>query len=263
MGLLWFLIVKLIGGIRLDAKILVVEDERITAEDIKRSLEKVGYIVPAIVSTGEDAVKYSEQYKPDLVLMDIVLEGKIDGIEAAETIKTKFDIPVIYLTAYSDKSTVERAKMTHPSAFILKEPFGFLHKPFEENELYTAIDILLSRNIKEKILTNNDNVIFTLLKSVSDGVIAVDSDKKIKFMNSAAERITNCEAKISMGKDFYEIFSIPGLKIDVAQESNLHDIVDGEVLLNSETMIKGKIIPIDAKNGVSESKIIIFRNKSL
>lgn len=87
----------------MDAKILVVEDERITAEDIKRSLEKAGYNVPVIVSTGEDAVKFSEKYKPDLVLMDIVLEGNIDGIEAAETIRTKFDIPVIYLTAYSDK----------------------------------------------------------------------------------------------------------------------------------------------------------------
>ncbi len=263
MGLLWFLIVKLIGGIILDAKILVVEDERITAEDIKRSLEKVGYNVPAIVSTGEDAVKYSERYKPDLVLMDIVLEGKIDGIEAAETIKTKFDIPVIYLTAYSDKSTVERAKMTHPSAFILKEPFGFLHKPFEENELYTAIDILLSRNLNEKILTNNDNVIFSLLNSVSDGVIAIDSENKIKFMNSAAEKITDCKAEMSLGKNFYEIFNIPGLKIDVSQESDLHDIVDGGVILNSKTMIEGTIIPINAKNGMTDSKIIIFRNKSI
>jgi CheY-like chemotaxis protein len=108
--------------------------------------------------------------------MGIVLEGNIDGIEAAETIRTKFDIPVIYLTAYSDKSTVERAKTTHPSAFILKEPFGFLHKPFEENELYTAIDILLSRKYEEKILKDYDNMIFSILKSVSDGVIAVDSE---------------------------------------------------------------------------------------
>src|SRR4030042_3968367 len=96
------------------ANILVVENERITANDIKKSLEKAGYYVPAIVSTGEDAIKFSEKYKPDLVLMDIKLNGKMDGIEAAETIGSKFAIPVIYLTSYSDDNTVERAKTTHP-----------------------------------------------------------------------------------------------------------------------------------------------------
>lgn len=250
----------------MDAKILVVEDERITAEDIKRSLEKAGYKVPAIVSTGEDAVKFTKKYKPDLVLMDIVLEGNIDGIEAAEKIRTKFDTPVIYLTAYSDKITVERAKTTHPSAFILKEPFGFLHKPFEENELYTAIDILLSRRYEEKILKDYDNLIFSLLKSVSDCVIAIDSEDRIKFMNSAAEKLTSRSKESSMGKDFYKIFNFPVLKIDATQETNLDDIVDGEVFINSKTnvktMIEGKIIPIDNKNGIGKSKIIIFHNKN-
>jgi len=250
----------------MDAKILVVEDERITAEDIKKSLEKAGYKVPAVVSTGENAVKFSEKYKPDLVLMDIVLDGKIDGIEAAETIRTKFDIPVIYLTAYSDKNTVERAKTTHPSAFILKEPFGFLHKPFEENELYTAIDILLSRKYEEKILKNYDNLIFSLLKSVSDGVIVIDSEDRIKFMNSAAEKLMNCKEESSIGKNIYEIFNSLGLKIDVSFETNLDDIVNGEVVItsktNAKTMIDGTIIPINDKNGIGESKIIIFRKKN-
>jgi CheY-like chemotaxis protein len=245
---------------------LVVEDERITAEDIKRSLEKAGYNVPAIVSTGEEAVQFSEKYKPDLVLMDIVLDGNIDGIEAAETIRTKFDIPVIYLTAYFDKSTVERAKTTHPSAFILKEPFGFLHKPFEENELYTAIDILLNRKYEEKILKGYDNLIFSLLKSISDGVIAIDSEERIKFMNSAAEKLTSCKAEASIGKNFYEIFNVPGLKIDVSHESNLEDIVKGEVLLKSKNnvkiLIEGTITPINEKNGIGDILIIIFRNKS-
>jgi CheY-like chemotaxis protein len=250
----------------MDAKILVVEDERITAEDIKRSLEKAGYNVPVIVSTGEDAVKFSEKYKPDLVLMDIVLEGNIDGIEAAETIRTKFDIPVIYLTAYSDKITVERAKTTHPSAFILKEPFGFLHKLFEENELYTAIDILLSRKYEEKILKDYDNLIFSLLKSVSDCVIAIDSEDRINFMNAAAEKLTSCNKESSIGKNFYEIFNFPGLKIDIPHETNLDDIVNGEVLINSKTNVKtiieGTLIPMNDKNGIGKSKIIIFRNKN-
>jgi two-component system, response regulator PdtaR len=249
----------------MSAKILVVEDERITAEDIKRSLEKVGYKVPAIVSTGEEAVQFSEKYKPDLVLMDIVLDGNIDGIEAAETIRTKFEIPVIYLTAYYDKSTVERAKTTHPSAFILKEPFGFLHKPFEENELYTAIDILLNRKYEEKILKDYDKLIFSILKSISDGVIVVNSEEKIKFMNSAAEKLIGCNATASIGKNFYEIFNVPGLKIDISHKSNLDDIVKGEVLLKSKNnfkiLIEGTITPINDKNGIDNTIIIIFRNK--
>jgi two-component system, response regulator PdtaR len=250
----------------MDAKILVVEDERITAEDIKRSLEKAGYKVPAIVSTGEDAVQFSEKYKPDLVLMDIVLDGNIDGIEAAETIRTKFDIPVIYLTAYFDKSTVDRAKTTHPSAFILKEPFGFLHKPFEENELYTAIDILLNRKDEEKSIENYDNIIFQLFESISDGVIATDSEERIKFMNSAAEKLTSCKVKTSIGKNFYEIFNVPGLKIDFSHASNLDEIINGKIMLKSKThgniSIEGTITPITDKTGVVEKVIIIFRKKN-
>ena len=246
----------------MDTKILVVEDERITAEDIKNSLEKAGYKVPAIVSTGEDAVKFSEKYMPDLVIMDIVLDGKIDGIQAAETIRSKFDIPVIYLTAYSDKSTVERAKTTHPSAFILKEPFGFLHKPFEENELYTAIEILLNRN-GENILENNDNLIFSVLKSVSDGVLAIDSKERIKFMNSAAEQFINCNKESSIGKNIYEIFNYLELKMDISYENSLDDN-NGKVVIttktNAKTIFEGTIIPITDKNRVVECKIIIFHN---
>jgi two-component system, response regulator PdtaR len=258
----------ILGGIKLEnAKILVVEDERITAEDIKRSLEKTGYIVPAIVSTGEDAVKFSEKYKPDLVLMDIVLDGKVDGIEAAETIRTKFAIPVIYLTAYSDKDTVERAKTTNPSAFILKEPYGFIHKPFEENELYTAIDIILSRNKEEKILKSHDELLVSLLKTISDGVIVTDSEKKIKLMNSAAEKITGYNKEKSIGKKFFEVFHVPGLKIDVSEEVKLNDNLDEEIFLESKngtkTPIDGTLTPIKNKNGVSEDIIIIFRLKQI
>ena len=194
--------------------ILVVEDERITAKDIKRSLEKAGYCVTATASTGEDAIKYSEKYKPDIVLMDIKLEGEVDGIAAAETITSEFAIPVIYLTSYSDKSTVERAKTTHPSAFILKEPFGFLHKPFEENELYTAIDIILKRNSDEDLLKNQDKILASILKTISDGVIAIDSDERVKFMNSAAEKITGWSEINSLGKKFFNVLRVFDLKTE-------------------------------------------------
>ena len=249
------------------AKILVVEDERITAKDIKRSLEKAGYYVPAMVATGEDAIKFSEKYKPDLVLMDIKLEGEIDGIDAADTMRSKFAIPVIYLTSYSDKNTVERAKMTRPSAFILKEPFGFLHKPFEENELYTAIDIILYGNNEENNLKSRDKLLNSLLKNINDGVISIDAEKKIKFMNSAAEKITGWKEEDSIGMNLDEVFKVSGLKTDVSNEINLKDIVKGEILLKSKknvkTQIEGTLTPIKDENGNNDSIIIIFRNMKI
>ena len=104
-------------------QIMVVEDERITAKDIKIALESAGYGVADLVFSGEEAVRKAGELQPDLVLMDIKLEGEMDGIEAAGEIKKHFDIPVIYLTAYSDENTLERAKRTEPSGYVLKEPY--------------------------------------------------------------------------------------------------------------------------------------------
>jgi PAS domain S-box-containing protein len=252
------------GGLIMDnGKILVVEDERITAKDIKRSLEKAGYNVPETVSTGEDAIKLSEKYKPDLVLMDIKLEGEVDGIDAAETITSKFAIPVIYLTSYSDKSTVERAKTTHPSAFILKEPFGFLHKPFEENELYTAIDIILKRNNDKDRLKSQDKLLASILKTISDGVIAIDSEERIKFMNSTAEKITGWTENNSLGKKLFNVMRVFDLKTDLLEEVNLDEIGDGELRIKSnnvKTPIEGTITPLKDENGLDNGMIFIFRS---
>ena len=121
-----------------NAKILVVEDENIVALEIKKRLQKLGYIVPGVASTGEDAISKAEGILPDLVLMDIMLKGEIDGINAAGEIRKRFNIPVIYLTAYSDGDTIERAKLT--------EPYGYILKPFEEDDLRTAIEIALYRH---------------------------------------------------------------------------------------------------------------------
>lgn len=128
-------------------KIMVVEDERITARDIKKSLETLDYTVAAVVSTGEDAIEKAALEQPDLVLMDIVLKGEIDGIEAANKIRDRYNIPVIFLTAYSDDSTLERAGSS--------EPFGYLLKPFEDRELHTSIQIAMRRHRAEAKMHEN------------------------------------------------------------------------------------------------------------
>ncbi len=117
------------------ARIMVVEDEGIVALDIQSKLEGLGYEVPAVVASAADAIHKAGQIRPDLILMDIQLEGDVDGVEAATQINRQLQIPVIYLTAYSDENTLERAKMA--------EPMGYLLKPFEERELYAAVEIAL------------------------------------------------------------------------------------------------------------------------
>lgn len=186
------------------SKILVVEDERITAEDIKSGLENAGYKVPALVSSGKDAVELAGELKPDLVLMDIKLKGKMDGIEAAGKIKLLYDIPVIYLTAYSDEYTVERAKVTEPSGYVLKEENGLVKKPFEESELHTAIEITLYRHKMEK---DHDILLNAMLKYIDDAVIATNFEGKIKLMNSVAENLTGWKLDESVGKELMEIFT--------------------------------------------------------
>ena len=189
------------------AKILVVEDERITAEDIKGGLQNAGYTVPAIVDSGEDAIKKTEEFSPDLVLMDIKLKGEMDGIKAAEDIRSRFGIPVIYLTAYSDNNTVQRAKITEPSGYILKEQTGLIKKPFEESELHTAIEITLYRHKMERRLRNNAKWMDALLRSVNDGVVAVDSVGKVKFMNSVAEGLTGWLELDAVGMDLRNVLT--------------------------------------------------------
>ncbi len=245
------------------AQILVVEDERITAKDIKYSLEKVGHHVPAMVSTGEDAIKKAREFKPDIVLMDIKLEGKVDGIEAAETIRSKFAIPVIYLTCYSDQDTIERVKTSQPSAYILKEPFEFLHKPFIENELFTAINIILYRRVEENKINNNDNLVSSILETINEGVITTDKMGNIKYMNLAAENLSGWNEQNSLGLSIHEIF--PDLKLDLNMpyKSDLKDIIGENVYINAlnndKIPITGTLIPLKNDDGTNNGVIILFQ----
>ncbi len=132
-----------------DVKILVVEDESIIALNIKKKLKSFGYTVPAIVSTGEEAIKMTEITFPDLILMDVMLKGDMDGVQAIEEIRKRFDIPVIYLTAYSDDEVLERAKLT--------QPYGYIVKPFKANDLHTNIEIALYKHKMEKNAGKKDD----------------------------------------------------------------------------------------------------------
>ncbi|MEW6303883.1 MAG: response regulator [Verrucomicrobiota bacterium] len=125
-----------------NAQILVVEDEAIVAKDLTNRLVEMGYQVPAVSMTGREAVAKTEETHPDLILMDIRLKGDMDGVDAASEIRRHQDVPVIYLTAYSDQNTLDRAKQT--------APYGYVLKPFVERELQTAIEIALYKHQAER-----------------------------------------------------------------------------------------------------------------
>ncbi len=118
-------------------KVLIVEDEGIVSLHIKKTLEGLGYAVSGIACSAEEAIMKAMEDRPDLVLMDIVLQGIVDGIDAAEKIRALFSIPVIYLTAYADEGTLQRAKLTGPSGYIVK--------PFKERDLHIAIEFALCK----------------------------------------------------------------------------------------------------------------------
>ena len=162
------------------AQILVVEDESIVAADIQDRLESLGYDVPPPVGSGEKAIEKAGELRPDLVLMDIQLKGRMDGVEAAGQIRQRFGIPVIYLTANADHPTVQRAKVT--------EPFGYVIKPFEERELHTSIEVALYKHKAEQTLRESEER-YRLLVELSPEAIIVQSDERIVYANHAAAKL--------------------------------------------------------------------------
>jgi PAS domain S-box-containing protein len=225
-----------------NTSILVVEDEAIVAKDLQNRLKKFGYIVPAIASSGQEAINKALEIRPDLVLMDIRLKGQMDGVEAAEEINKYLDIPIIYLTAYADEHTLERAKIT--------EPFGYLLKPFKERELQTNIEIALTKHRLEKQLKTSQKWLTTLLKSISDGVIASDIQESVTFMNTVAENLTGWKQEEAFGRNSSEIFNIANAETRNPIESPIKKVLqDGAIVgLPLETVLIGRNgveIPID------------------
>ena len=137
--------------------VLVVEDESIVSKDIQHSLKKLGYNVVGAAATGEQAVKLAVEAQPDIILMDIMLKGEMNGIEAATQIRQETNIPVIFLTAYADESTLNKAKVT--------QPYGYIIKPFKEIDIHTSIEMALYKHKKEAEVLKERDLLFNLVES--------------------------------------------------------------------------------------------------
>ncbi len=180
--------------------ILVVEDEPIIARDIEDSLHSAGYAVAAVASSGEEALNKIPLTQPDLVLMDIVLKGRVDGLEAAAVIRARFDIPVVFLTGYADESTLERAKLTCPS--------GYLLKPFNDRELQVTISMALYKHVHDRQERIQAEWFGAALRSLREAVIATDQAGRLRFANRAAEVLIECTQEEALGRPLVEILRV-------------------------------------------------------
>ena len=162
-------------------KILVVEDEVLIARDLQSSLGKLGYEVPEIAISGEEALQKAAEIQPDLVLMDIHLKGDMDGVDAAAHIQNRSQTPLIYLTAYADEPTLQRAKLT--------QPYGYLLKPFQERELKTTIEIALYKHQMEQQLQQAHERVERHVKELEGRDRLVRFQMSCPALNEALEEI--------------------------------------------------------------------------
>ena len=230
-------------------KILVVEDEMIIGAKISMQLTSLGYEVTAILPRGEEAILHVEENKPDIVLLDINLKGKLDGIETARQIQQRNNIPIIYLTANADEATFNRAKSTKPSAFI--------SKPFKQLDLQRAIELTISRMAENETGKNPENIADTEQPFIlSDRIFVRHKEKMIKIMLTdilyiEADRnysriFTNC-------KEYLLSVTLKTIeeKLSIQQFMRIHrsyliNIAHVDEVAESHVMIAQKAIPMGA-----------------
>ena len=165
-----------------EAKIMVVEDEAVIAMRLQQMLTTMGYDVIGVSYSGEEALENARRLKPDLILMDIMLPGKLDGIDVAEMVKSELDIPVIFLTAFSENKIIERAKKA--------EPFGYILKPFKNSEIKAAIEVAFYKKEMENALKESEKKFRTLAENANDGILIASGNGEHVYANKRASEIT-------------------------------------------------------------------------
>ena len=246
--------------------ILVVEDEAIVAMDLCQQLEDLGYRVVGTAATGEEAVQLAREFKPSLVLMDVVLRGDVDGIEAAKFINHTQHAPVVYLTAFSDDTTVRRAAET--------APYGYLTKPYSIKELHAAIEVALYKSRLEQRLYESEQWFSSTLRCVADGVIAMDTEDNITFLNPVAEALTGWTLEDARGRkesEILKLFSFGGHRLEAgpAQRAlQLNKVVGmerGAQLLHRDgrkIYVDDSAAPIRSEDGRLLGAVMVFRDVS-
>jgi len=182
------------------ATVLIVEDEQLVALDLKGHLERLGYRVMDMVASGAEACDTASRTQPDLILMDVRLEGPMDGIEAAQRIRQVCEAPIVFLTAYSDAATLERAKQV--------EPYGYLVKPFAPSDLHAAIQMALYKGNVDRALRESYANLRAILDAQRHGTVMLDADFRLQFASTAACRMTGVHDAPAPGRSLADFLPL-------------------------------------------------------
>ncbi len=245
-------------------QILIVEDDSDVVGYIEHLLKSLGYGVCAVVSSGEAAMQKAAEVHPDLALIDMMLTGDMDGIAVAEEMRARFNIPVVYLTAYVDQRLLKRAQIA--------EPFGYVLKPFAERRLHLNIEIALYRHEMERKFKESEQWLSTILKSIGDAVIATDENGRVQFINSVAEDLTGWRQEDAFGKDLEEVFNVVSEETETPIKAHIMEALQSGIIVGlaepnilaardgKETPIDYSAAPIrnDKKNATGV--VLVFRN---
>ena len=239
------------------AKIMIVEDEPITAEDLQEALTQMGYSVTAVVATAADAIREAERTRPDLILMDIHIREDVDGTTAARIIRQRLDIPAVYLTAHADAKTLSVAK--------LAEPLGYIIKPFHEPELQATIEMALHKQSIDRQGKHTQERLSAVLGIIGEGVIMVDVNGFVTMLNPAAEAWTGWKQADALGKMIEEVFpTAPSSfgRIRRALSEGTLTGLDESCMLTSRDgatwTVGGSAAPIRDHNGITTGAVIVF-----
>ena len=247
--------------------VLIVEDERVVAMDLRVLLERLGYSVPAIASSGTEALERALEHSPDLILMDIRLRGEPDGIGAAAQIRAHMDVPVIFLTAYADRTTRERVREI--------APYGYLVKPFNEPTLQTTIEMALERHAQERKLREREQWFATTLASIGDAVIATDTDGWVTYVNPVAEQLLGRAQAHILGRDVAEVVLLINGESSAPMPSLVRTVLSTgtalplppEAALRGQTgtpiPIDGTVAPIKVEPGTLLGAVMVFRDSTI
>ncbi len=246
------------------AEILIVEDEVLIAMALQSKLENFGFNVTGIAASGGEALAKVVEHPPDLILMDIVIQGEMDGVQTAQKIWEQYRIPVIYLTAYDDEKNLNRAKRTQPSAYLLK--------PYNDRELEITIELALNKERTRKRVDNQQRWYSTILRCLGEVVITVDAEMMILYMNPAAEAMFNKQSSELLGRPLEECCHFSAGEKTVAVDPLVREVMEsGERIqktglrsdeAGSRTEFDLSIAPIWDEEDILRGSVLVFHESS-
>jgi two-component system, cell cycle sensor histidine kinase and response regulator CckA len=231
--------------------ILVVEDETVIATDLERTLRRMGYGVLRPVASADEALEAVQLYQPDLVLMDIRIQGDRDGIETASELQRLYGVPVIFLTAHSDPATLERAKMTRP--------LGFLLKPFRARDLHATVDMALHRHKAARKIVENERWLRTILNSINDAVVVSAEDGRMSLLNLRARELLRRTEEECVGAAIDDILILEGIGDAGPRASSLRaSMLSGKAAQSAQEVML--VLPDGDKIVIDENSAPLLEN---